>query len=113
MGNAENLVGNQCCKYAEMLGLKVWRNQVLQGWYRPTKHVKEYYIRTGTPGLADYALLTPNGKTIYFEAKKKKGKQQDSQKEFQAECKRFNVPYILADSFDSFKKQLDQYIMEM
>lgn len=107
MGKAENKVYAECELLCKLNGLIHWRNQVLNGFYRPNKKVKEYWIRQGIKGLADMAILLPNGKTLYCETKKKGGKQRESQKDFERDCIKLDVPYIVVDHWQDLSEWLD------
>lgn len=99
MGHKENAVDREIIKFLNDNGIPNWRNQVIEGWYRPNKKVKEYWIKQGTDGLSDRSALLPDGRTLYIEEKRKLGgKQEKTQIDFERECIKRNVPYVLARS---------------
>ena len=107
MGYKENAVDKEIIKFLNDNRMVNWRNQVLKGWYRPKKTVKEYWIEQGTDGLADRAALLPDGRTLYIEAKRKSGgRQEKTQIDFERECIKRNVPYVLVRS----AKEVSDYL---
>jgi len=95
----ESATSKEIKEYLDLNQLINWRNNVLTGFFRPSKKVKEYWIISGTPGLSDRSCLLPNGQTIYIEVKKPSGgKQLETQKDFEKDCIKNNVPYIIARS---------------
>ena len=74
-------------------------------WY----HVPNGEIRTGRagaklkrmgtkPGIADFALTLPDGRSAFLEIKNDKGRQSPEQKAFQTQCERLGIPYSLVRS---------------
>lgn len=114
MGKPENMISKQITDYLDLLKttgivVKYWRNQVLKGLFRPNKKIKEYWINQGIPGLSDYSVILCDGMTLYLEAKTKKGKHLETQKQFQAECKSVGTPYVKAKSADEVSDYLAGY----
>lgn len=60
-------------------------------------------------GVSDLIILIPN-KVIFIECKDLKGKQRDSQKEFEMVVTDLNLPYYLVRSLDEFKQAIDSEI---
>ena len=92
------------------LGYTVWRNNVLNGFFTPKKGIRAYWITTGVNGLSDLSMLLPDGKTLYIEIKTNKGKQLDTQRDFETVCIKNNVPYIIARSIQDILDFLDVYL---
>ena len=65
-------------------------------------------------GVADLILLMPNKhyNCLCIEMKTEKGRQQSSQKEWQAKIEAVGGKYIICRSFDEFKKAIEEYINE-
>lgn len=65
-------------------------------------------------GVADLILLMPNRQhnCLCIEMKTEKGRQQGSQKEWQAKIEAVGGKYIICRSFDEFKKAIIEYINE-
>ena len=65
-------------------------------------------------GVADLILLMPNKQhnCLCIEMKTEKGRQQASQKEWQAKIEAVGGKYIICRSFDEFKKAINEYINE-
>lgn len=115
MGIAESAVDREIVYFCKLYGFKTWRNQVIKGWYRPRKGVREYWITQGTPGLADRSILLNDGKTLYVETKRPSGgMQSQTQKDFESDCVIRNVPYIIARSWNDVSKFLieNKYLTE-
>ena len=53
-------------------------------------------------GVADLIILAPN-KVLFIEMKTKKGKQQQSQIDFQANCERLGHQYFVCKCFEEFR----------
>ena len=64
------------------------------------------------PGVSDIILLLPRGgyHGLLIEMKTKKGKQADSQKQWQMHMERFGYKYVVCHSVDDFKREVDNYI---
>ena len=64
------------------------------------------------PGVSDLILLLPRGNYhgLLIELKKKKGRQSESQKQWQQHMERFGYRYVVCHSFDEFKSEVDNYI---
>lgn len=67
------------------------------------------------PGVADLILLIPNGNhhALCIEMKAPKGRQSDSQKEWQKEVERHNYAYVIVRSFEEFKQVITDYFNDM
>lgn len=65
-------------------------------------------------GVSDLILLLPNGKyhALCIEMKTDKGRQQDTQKEFQKDVEKVGYRYIIIRSLEEFIKELNQYLKE-
>ena len=65
-------------------------------------------------GVADLILLMPNKRHnwLCIEMKTEKGRQQASQKEWQAKSEAVGGKYIICRSFDEFKIAIEEYIDE-
>lgn len=63
-------------------------------------------------GVSDLILLYPSGEyhALCIEMKTEKGRQQDSQKEFQQAVERFGYKYAVCRSFEDFRKTIDGYL---
>jgi len=109
----ESAVVKQCTDLLKAYGIIHWRNSVLHGYFRGFKKKKSYVVKTGVSGLADWSFLMTDGsgRTVYMETKKPKGKQRDSQIEFETECIKLNVPYILIDDVNDLIEYLKIYGM--
>lgn len=70
-----------------------------------------YYKAEGLlPGVADlFILSTTKNKGIFVEVKSQKGKQQETQKQFQNDCKVHGYDYWLIKSLDEFLTKLNEY----
>lgn len=69
-----------------------------------------YYKAEGLlPGVADLFILTQFTKGIFIEVKSAKGKQQETQKEFEANCKKHKYEYWLIKSIDELITKLNEY----
>lgn len=51
-------------------------------------------------GVADICIMLAQGRTIWLELKKAKGRQTDTQVEFQEICRKLGHTYLLAHSLD-------------
>ncbi len=65
-----------------------------------------------TPGVADMSLKVANNKFhgMEIEFKKPGGKQRESQKSYQYQVEKQGYYYVVVDSFDKFKKEIDLYL---
>ena len=64
-------------------------------------------------GVADLILLLPKkGKaSLCIEMKKPKGKQSDSQREWQREAERYNNKYVIRYSLEDFMNEVNAYLL--
>lgn len=53
-------------------------------------------------GVSDLVALLPDGRTVLFEVKTAKGKQQDTQKEFQRRSEELGHRYYIVRSLEEF-----------
>tara|TARA_R110000868_G_scaffold310381_1_gene571609 strand:- start:189 stop:542 length:354 start_codon:yes stop_codon:yes gene_type:complete len=77
------------------------------------KDVKEQSYKKATgmmPGVSDLILLMPNGVTIFIEMKTEKGRQSDSQTEFENAVKQLGFVYIVCRSFEQFQLEINNLI---
>lgn len=72
---------------------------------------KNGMVRFGVPGQADITgLLIPSGRRIEIEVKDAKGRQRESQKNFQAMIEKSGGIYILARSVEDVWEELKDFI---
>lgn len=64
------------------------------------------------PGAADLFLAIPSGDLcgLFIEMKTEKGRQQDSQKEFERSVIPEGYGYVICRSFDDFKSAVENYL---
>lgn len=77
------------------------------------KDAKEQSYKKATgmmAGVSDLILLMPNAVTIFIEMKTEKGRQSDSQEEFENGVKALGFNYILCRSFEQFQREIQQLI---
>lgn len=65
-----------------------------------------------TAGVADMILLIPSGgfASLCIEFKTDKGKQQETQKEWQKAVEKAGNKYVIVRSFDNFRNEIDTYL---
>lgn len=63
-----------------------------------------------TAGVSDIIALFPNGLCVFFEAKIEKGKQSESQIDFENSVNALGFNYHVFRSLDEFKDQFNSYI---
>ena len=63
-----------------------------------------------TSGVADTIVILPNSKILFVEFKTKKGRQSESQKEFEMRITNLNLDYFIIRSFEEFKNLINNYI---
>lgn len=56
------------------------------------------------PGVADIIVLLPKGRTVFLELKAKKGKQQDTQIDFENNVRILGFDYHIIKSLDEIKE---------
>lgn len=63
-------------------------------------------------GVADLFLMYGNNiyNGLFIEMKTEKGRQSDSQKDFEKKCGMFGYKYIICRSFEEFRKEIINYI---
>lgn len=108
---SESEVTRDCVELLRLNHIIHWRNQSGSGQFKNYKSPKSHHIRMGTPGLADWSVLLVDGKTLYLELKKTGGKQSQDQIDFEADCIRLGVPYLVADCWQTLAEFLDTYGM--
>lgn len=65
------------------------------------------------PGVSDLLLMVPNGKYNFLaiEMKTDKGRQSDSQKNFQKQVERLNYgKYVICRTIDEFRNEIESYL---
>ena len=67
---------------------------------------KEMGVR---PGVADFCFILPHGRAAFIELKAPKGTQTDTQKEFQKECTKRQVPYHICRSLDEVEAVIREW----
>jgi hypothetical protein len=107
----EAAISKACEQFLTLNGIINWRASVLNGQCKGfgDKHWRP--IKTGIAGLSDRQALLPDGtgRTLYIEVKKPGGKQRQSQKEFESECLKLGVPYVLVESVEDLAECLDAF----
>lgn len=106
----ENQVEKETIELLILNKIPTWKNAVLHGLFRAfdEKPGNERPVKTGTSGLADRSALLPNGKTLYWEAKRTiGGVQSKDQIEFEALCNEFNAPYLIVSHWMDMAEYLD------
>jgi len=97
----EKRVQNEIIKY-----LKELQNQNLPVFYERRQAGGFSYKN----GIADiYAVI--NGLHIEIEVKSKTGHQSIMQEKFQQKCERINIPYLLVNDIEDFKKAIQIYLI--
>ncbi len=109
MERAESEVSKEIKEYLELCHIKYWRNNVFNGKIKDIKTGKVRHLVTGIKGLSDFAALLPNGQTLYIEAKKKKGKVSDFQKDFESDCQKTGNPYVIVTAAIDLSEFLKTY----
>lgn len=63
-------------------------------------------------GVADLVLLIPRHgySSLCIEMKTAKGRQSESQRQFQAAAEAYGNKYVVCRSFDEFRKEIDNYL---
>jgi ABC-type multidrug transport system ATPase subunit len=63
-------------------------------------------------GVSDLFLMYGNDKYngLFIEMKTEKGRQSDSQKNFEKKCANFKYKYIICRSFEEFRTEITNYI---
>lgn len=63
-------------------------------------------------GVSDLFLMFGNGtyNGLFIEMKTEKGRQTDTQKNFQKKCELFNYKYLICRSFEEFRTEIINYI---
>ena len=77
--------------------------------YLAIKHIFNYPLLQGIgsfKGIPD-RIMHLNGKVVYLEIKKPKGKLSPGQVEFKAQCERDNVPYFVVTSLEEVQEILE------
>lgn len=80
-----------------------------------TAYEGKAFKRMGTrAGFPDLVLLLPRGGHPYLcvEMKSDKGRQSDTQKEYQRAVEQAGALYVICKSFDEFKTIIDNYLTE-
>jgi hypothetical protein len=101
----EGIVAKACRELMDLYNIDWRKSHVMKGMY------KGYRVSTGKVGRPDddFIMEDGSGRTCYVEYKKPGGIQSPDQIEFMEKCKRFNIPYILTDNVESFRKCLIGY----
>lgn len=95
---------------------KIWHRRMNTGVLRNEYKGKKGFVRFGTPGMADILAMYqpvscdyPNShqRVLWIEVKAPKGKQSESQREFQNEVEGQGHAYILAKSIDDIAGWLE------
>ena len=80
-----------------------------------TARVGAYMKEEGLlPGVADVVLMKSNRfyGACFFEFKTHKGRQSESQKEWQQKITNDGYKYVIVRSLDEFKKEINQYLAD-
>ena len=104
MGKAENAVQRACLEYLRLRGVFCWRSNNNATFDR-TRGVFRAF--SGMPGVPDIIGILPGGRFLGIECKAKKGKQSDSQMEFEAQCKRLGGVYLLVRDVMELARMMD------
>jgi hypothetical protein len=92
----ENQLQKQVTDYLDVLGIK---------WYHiPNKASRNTNMRLA--GITDVFFLCRAG-TCYIELKNLLKELSEKQLEFKDECELYDIPYLLANDFDTCKKFID------
>ena len=90
------------CQYLELKRHFFWRSNTV-GMYDPTKKVFRAMPKYGMSGIPDIIVIK-DGFFIGLEVKQTKGRQSDSQKEFQRLCKENGAEYHIVTSIDDVRE---------
>lgn len=61
------------------------------------------------PGVPDLAFVLPGGKAAFMEIKAKRGRQSDTQREFEALASVSGAPYVVVRSIDQAREVLQEW----
>ena len=106
MRNEENGIQEQIVTFLRYSGVMVF--SIPNGANMPNVRTRAIFHRTGLlAGAADLVMLLPGGETVFVEVKTSKGRQQESQKQFQERVEKLGFTYLLwrnlADALDFVK----------
>jgi len=110
----ENPVARDCKQLLKINGIEHWRVNVLHGKFQGFKEKTWRVIKTGIKGHSDmvFPLHDGSGKTCYIETKRPVGGvQSQDQKDFEAMCIKWDMPYYIVSSWLDLAEILEIYGM--
>ena len=110
----ESVVSKACRKILRANRIPHWRNNVLTGLFRGFKEKVLRAVQTGTKGMGDisFVMTDGSGRTAYLETKRPVGGvQSQDQKDFEAMCIKWGIPYYMVSSVNDLEEILEIYGM--
>ncbi len=105
----ESQVVKQCTDLLKAYRIIHWKNHVLNGRFSGFGQKKSYVIQTGLKGLADMSVMLNDGRILFVEYKSLKGGQSQDQKDFEKECNKRDIPYIVISDVNDLREILEIY----
>lgn len=96
----EDILQMQVARYLTIAAPNLVWFHPANGGYRNPREAKKLKDMGVKPGVADLALILPDGRAAFIELKHGKGRQTDTQKAFEADCARTNTPYAVCRSLE-------------
>jgi len=93
--------------YLTMRHFLVWRNNSGMAESTNAKTGASYRIKLGKSGSPDIIGMTKSGQWLGIEVKGEKGRQRDSQKEFESEVRANHGVYLLVHSWEEFITKME------
>ena len=110
----ENPVSKGCRKLLKDNHIPHWRNNVLHGLFRGFKEKALRAVQTGTKGMGDisFVMTDGSGRTAFVETKRPVGGvQSQDQKDFEAMCIKYGIPYFIVSYIVDLEEILEIYGM--
>ena len=102
----EDILQMQVARYLAVASPDLVWFHPANGGYRNPREAKKLKDMGVKAGVADLALILPDGRAAFIELKHGKGRQTDTQKAFEADCARTATPYAICRSLDDVQQTL-------
>ena len=102
----EDILQIQVMRFVRIAAPDLCVYAVPNGGYRNPREAKKLKDMGVKPGVADIAMILPDGRAAFIELKVGKNRQTDTQIAFQADCERLNAPYAVCRSIEDVDRTL-------
>lgn len=102
----EDILQMQVARFLGIVAPDVCWFHPANGGYRNPREAKKLKDMGVKPGVADIAMILPDGRAAFIELKVGKNRQTDTQIAFQSECERLNAPYAVCRSIEDVDRTL-------